>query len=466
MNPGEPKKGQAATMRKNQGMNTMQKLNPISRFTHWLWSVQIQDLSAKMAWLVRIGRVIHAVFQDASLGQLNLRAMSLVYTSLLSIVPLLAFSFSVLKGIGVHNQLEPILLGALEPLGDRAPEITNNILEFVDNIQVGVLGSVGLLLLVYTVYALLQKIEAALNEAWHIRRQRGITEKFSNYLSVVLVGPVLVFSAVGVTASFSSYTVVERISAVEPFGTLMVWLSTIMPYLLVVGAFTFVYVFVPNTRVKLRAALTGAVIAGLAWQTTGWAFAQVIATSARYTAIYSGFASLLFFIIWLYLSWLILLFGGKITFYIQNPQFVTRLPPATGASHREKEELGLAVMYLVGRHYLDGKPPWHFESLCRRLHVRGDVLESVVDRLEAAGLILSTEGQSPGFLPGQDIGRMSLKKIRDACRGQAMSDDPDAQMRSIPRVKERLDAAETLVDEALADTSLRQFLDEEEEQAG
>ncbi|MCP1727667.1 membrane protein [Natronospira proteinivora] len=438
----------------------MTPLNPISRFTHWLWSVQIQDLPAKMAWTVRIGRVVHAVFQDASIGQLNLRAMSLVYTTLLSIVPLLAFSFSVLKGFGVHNQLEPILLRTLEPLGDRGPEVVNNILEFVDNIQVGVLGSVGLLLLVYTVYALLQKIEAALNEAWHIRRQRGVTEKFSNYLSVVLVGPVLVFSAVGVTASFSSYTFVERISQVEPFGTLMVWFSTLMPYFLVVAAFTFLYTFVPNTRVRVRAALTGALIAGLAWQTTGWIFAQVIAASARYTAIYSGFASLMFFIIWLYLTWLILLFGGKVSFYIQNPQFVTRLPAATGATHREKEELALSVMYLIGRSYLEGDRPWQFESLCRRLHVRGDVLEDVVARLESAGLILSTEGQSPGFLPGQDIGRMTLKRIRDASRGLSMADDPDAQMRHIPGVKAQLDALETMMDQELASKTLKDFLED------
>ena len=442
----------------------MNQLNPLTRFLQWLWSVQAQELSPKMAWLVRILRIIHAVFRDAAIGQLNLRAMSLVFTSLLSIVPLLAFSFSVLKGFGVHNQLEPVLLRALEPLGERAPEITDNILGFVDNIQVGVLGSLGLLLLVYTVYALLQKVEGALNEAWHIHRKRGLTEKFSNYLSVILVGPVLVFSAVGLTASFSSYTVVQRIAEMEPLGTLIVWFSTLIPYLLVVGAFTFIYVFVPNTRVKLKAALTGAVIAGLAWQTTGWAFAQVIATSVRYTAIYSGFASLLFFIIWLYLNWLILLLGGKITFYIQNPQFVTRMPPTTGAAHRETEELGLAVMYLVGKNYLTGKAPWSFETLCHRLRVRGDLMESVIARLEAEGLILNTEGKQPGFLPGQDLARMSLAGIRRAVRGREASEDPEAQMRSIDRVKALMDEMDEQTEKHLGKTTLREFLEGDEDE--
>jgi len=433
--------------------------NPIDHFTQWLWSVQIKDMPAKTGWMIRIARVVHAVIRDADFGQINLRAMSLVYTSLLSIVPLLAFSFSVLKGFGVHNQLEPILLRTLEPLGERGPEIANNILEFVDNIQVGVLGSLGLLLLVYTVYALLQKVEAALNESWHIRRQRGITEKFSNYLSVILVGPLLVFSAVGLTASFSSYTVVERITEIQPFGTLMVWFSAIMPYLLVVAAFTFIYTFVPNTKVRLRSALTGALIAGLAWQTTGWAFAQIIAASGRYTAIYSGFASLLFFIIWLYLSWLILLFGGKIAFYIQNPQFVTRLASTTGASHREKEELGLAVMYLVARSYIDGERPWTFETLCQKMHVRGDVLDSVIERLERAGMLLNVEGYQTGFLPGQDISHMRLDRIRAVIRGEDLEEAPASQMRSIKNVNDLMNNLERSCEETLGEMTLREFAD-------
>lgn len=442
----------------------MKKLNPVERFLQWLWSVQVKDLpTRKMAWIVRIGRVIHAGFRDAAMGQINLRAMSLVYTTLLSIVPLLAFSFSVLKGFGVHNQLEPVLLRTLEPLGDRGPEITENIIAFVDNIQVGVLGSIGLLMLVYVVYSLLQKIEAALNETWHIRRQRRMAEKFSNYLSVVLVGPVLVFSAVGLTASFSSFTVVERIADIEPFGTLLIWFSTVLPYLLVIAAFTFIYAFVPNTRVKLKAALTGAIIAGLAWQTTGWAFAQVIATSSRYTAIYSGFATLLFFIIWLYLSWLILLFGGKISFYIQNPQFVTRLPPSMGATHREREELGMSVMYLIARNYLKGDEIWTFEALCQELHVRGDLLESVIVRLEHAGLILSTEGQRPGFLPAQDLSRMTLKRIHQATRGYQQSDDPAAQMQSIATVSQLMDELHECVNERLGEVTLHEFMEREKD---
>lgn len=430
------------------------------RLTHWVWETEIGSQPAGWAWLLRTARVLHAVGHDARVGHLNLRAMSLVYTTLLAIVPLLAVSFSVLKGFGVHQQLEPVLLRLFEPLGPRGVEITENIIEFVDNISVGVLGSLGLLVLLYTVYNLLQKIEAALNEAWHIRSPRGVVERFSNYISVLLMGPVLIFAAAGLTATLASHAVVEQLSQMPPFGTLLVWFSNLVPYLLVVAAFTLIYLLVPNTRVRLVAALTGALLAGLAWQTAGWAFAQVIAASGRYAAVYSGFATLLFFIIWLYLTWLILLFGAKIAFYMQNPQFVTRFPASGTSGHREREELALSVMYLVGRAYLEGERAWRFEELCRRLHVRGDVLESIVQKLEGRRLLLDLEGSSRGLLPGRDLGRITLEEVLQAVRTSGNDTDPDARMKRLEPVRRLSEEADRNFLAPLSGRSLRDFIGE------
>ena len=430
------------------------------RLTDWMWQTEIGSQSRLWAWTLRTARVLHAVGHDARMGQINLRAMSLVYTTLLAIVPLLAFSFSVLKGFGVHQQLEPVLLRVFEPLGPRGVEITDNIIEFVDNISVGVLGSLGLLLLLYTVYNLLQKIESALNDAWHIRRPRGVIERFSNYISILLIGPVLIFAAVGLTASLASHAVVEQLTQIQPFGTLLLWFSGLIPYLLVVAAFTVIYMLVPNTRVRLTAALTGALLAGLAWQTAGWAFAQVIAVSGRYAAVYSGFATLLFFIIWLYLTWLILLFGAKIAFYMQNPQFVTRFPASDTTSHREREELALSVMYLVGRSYLEGEPTWRFEHLCRKLHVRGDILESIVRKLEERRLLLDLEGSTGGLLPGRDLGRIRLEEILAAVRSPSRDTDPDARMKRLDAIRQLSDQLHESLMEPLKGQNLREFIEQ------
>jgi membrane protein len=160
-----------------------------------LWVLDLSHLPRWKAWFLRTLRLLLALVRDISEGELTLRAMSLVYTTLLSLVPLLAVSFSVLKAFGVHNQIEPMLMQFLAPFGPKGREIAFKIVEFVENMKVGILGAVGLALLLYTVVGLIQKIENAFNFTWHVKQSRSLPQRFSGYLSVIIIGPVLVFSA-------------------------------------------------------------------------------------------------------------------------------------------------------------------------------------------------------------------------------------------------------------------------------
>ena len=163
-----------------------------SFLTKDLWRVDLDILKGGRAFLVKTLRLLAVSSRDFSEGLINLRAMSLVYTTLLSLVPLLAVSFSVLKGFGVHNQIEPLLLNFLAPLGPKGGEIAASIIGFVENLNVKVLGAVGLAVLLYTVFSLIQKIEDAFNDIWRVRRQRSLARKISDYMSVLLIGPVLI----------------------------------------------------------------------------------------------------------------------------------------------------------------------------------------------------------------------------------------------------------------------------------
>ena len=223
----------------------------LNRVTDYIWSVNLHSLPIWQRILVRLSRFVYLIIFDLANGQLNLRAMSLVFTTIISFVPLIAVSFSVLKAFGVHNQIEPFLLEIFAGLGERAPEIANNVIGFVDNVQVGLLGTLGIALLFYSVLSLLKKVEEAFNYTWRIERTRSLAERFSNYLSVLMVGPVLVFAAMGLTASMLNNAVTQSISSIEPFGTLIGFVSRLVPYLLIIAAFTFVYIFVPNTKVRL-----------------------------------------------------------------------------------------------------------------------------------------------------------------------------------------------------------------------
>ena len=166
-------------------------------------------------------------------------------------MPLLALSFSVLKAFGVHNQIQPMLLTFLEPLGEKGEEVASNITSFIQNMNVGVLGALGLALLLYTAISLMQKIEESLNYIWHVPRPRSLGDRFSRYLSVLMVGPILVFAALGITATVVNIETVRGRLAIEMLGPLVQTFSRLMPYLLVIAAFTFIYMFIPNARVRL-----------------------------------------------------------------------------------------------------------------------------------------------------------------------------------------------------------------------
>lgn len=388
-----------------------------SQLATQVWERRLDGMPFWQRTLVSLARLGIAISRDLASGYLTLRAMSLVFTTLLAFVPLIAVSFSVLKGFGVHNQLQPTLLNLLAPLGERAEEITNNVINFVENIEVGVLGAIGMAFLLYTAVSLIQKIEEAFNFTWNVGRSRTLVRKLSDYFSVMLIGPLLVFLALGITATLASTDVVQAILAIEPLGTLYQWGSRLVPWMLVIAAFTFVYMLMPNTRVQFRAALFGAVVAGIAWETVGHLFARFVVTSTNYTAIYSGFAILLLFMIWLYLSWLILLTGSSIAFYRQYPEYLARggrnglrLAPA------QQERLALAIVSLITQAFQHGHAPPGRDAISHQLGIPLETVERTLDALVQAHILQATNGQPSGYVPCRPPARLSVKAVLDAVR--------------------------------------------------
>ncbi|MDG5499702.1 YhjD/YihY/BrkB family envelope integrity protein [Marinobacter sp. BGYM27] len=379
-------------------------------------------------WLYKAGRTVFAVVRDIVNGQLTLYAMSLVYTTLLSIVPLIALSFSVLKAMDVHQKMEPFLYQFFQPMGPQGLEMADKILGFVDNIKVGVLGSVGLALLVYTVVSLVQKIERSFNMIWRVPQMRSVVQRFSNYLSVIMVGPLLMVSAIGISATIFSSTAVQGLMAIEPLGSLVLFLSKFTPFLLVVLAFTFTYVFMPNTRVKLKYALIGGLIAGVAWQAGGMLFASFVAGSARYQAIYSSFAIGIIMLIWIYLNWLILLVGASIVFYLQNPNAVAKRYRVR-FSPELHEHVAMVLMWLVCKPFSEGRPAPQQEKLEYQLGVPGEVTRRVSDKLIRGKLLVLTGETCDALMPARALDKITVGDVMSVVRA-----DEDRLMRRLPKV--------------------------------
>ncbi|MBI4847913.1 MAG: YihY/virulence factor BrkB family protein [Nitrospirae bacterium] len=386
-------------------------------FSREVWEIDTGSLGKFKSITVKFLRLLSVAFNEIAEGQLTLRAMSLVYTTLLSIVPLLAISFSVLKAFGIHNQvIAPYLEEFLAPLGSKGEEITSKIIGFIDNMRAGVLGSLGLSILVYNVVTVVQKIEKDFNYIWKIKKTRSWKQRFSNYISVLLIGPVLMFSAAGITASFASNTIVKSIVAIEPFGTFFYYAAKFMPYIIICGVFTYLYFFIPNTRVKFRSALFGGVFSGVLWQTAGWGFTTFVVSSAHYTVIYSGFAILIMFLIWLYFSWLVLLAGAQVSFYHQYPQLLSAQKGVLSLSNRLRERLAFLIMYFAGYHYYHNKQPWDIDSLVKKIDLPIDSIQDVIILLRKNALLLETADNPPAYVPAKDIETITLKEIFNTVR--------------------------------------------------
>ena len=374
------------------------------------------DLPVKPAnWLLDLLRYPYAIGRDLLAGELNLRAMGLVYTTLLSLVPLAAFAFAVLKGLGVHRDLEPLIYEFLKPVGERAVELTAQFMHFVDNVRGDLLGSVGLAFLLYTVVATIQKLEEAFNFAWHVERPRSVMRRFSEYLSLMVVGPVfivIVFSMFSAVSGRSMLWLAKH----EPLGSIARGVGFIGPYLFVTGVFTFLYSFIPNTRVRFRAALIGGVTAGLLWAAGGALFTRIVAASTNMVAIYAGFAIFLATLIWIYLSWLILLIGAQLSFYVQNPRYLRVGQGHVRLTSALRERLAFTVMLLVARKFIAGEPPWQQRQLAEDLEIPGSALASVIRSLERAGLLTLTEDEE--LVPARDLEGIALTDVLHAVRDE------------------------------------------------
>ena len=425
-----------------------------ARWRRWAF----EDDHANHARLERLAvfltRLLYGIVRKFADGQLNRQAGSLAYTTLLSLVPLLAVTFSVLKGFGVQNQLEPLLMGYLEPLGEAGLEAGHRILDFVNNLRVGVLGSLGIALLFYTALSLLQQIEEAFNTIWGVSRARGLGRRFSEYLSVLLVGPVLVFTGLSVTTSALSNEWFQWLAAVKPFGALLLGLGQAMPYLLICLAFAFLYIFLTNTRVRLLPALAGGFFAGVLWYATGLIFAQFVANSSSYSAIYSGFAAAVLFVIWVNVGWLIILVGAQVACYWQNPQRL--LPRGTGDGLRdgERSALALTIMTQIGGAHYRRDPLWTLSRLMAECGgAAADAVTEVVEALRRKGLIVASGDEPPVYLPASALEAIELRDILAAVREGG---ETSGQLPAVRDIMDRISAAigQTLQGQTLKDLVL------------
>jgi membrane protein len=365
---------------------------------------------------LRLLRYPYAILRDLSRGQINLYAMGLVYATLLSLVPLLAFAFAVLKAFGAHHELEPVILEFFKPIGTHAQELTQRVMDFADSVSTGIVGSLGLALLLWTLLGTIKKVEDGFNFLWRVEHARSFARRITEYVALLIVGPIVVVSFIGMShRALDSATV--GLTRYMPFAERLKEIALeVSPFLMVGAIFTAVYMFVPNTKVKWKPALIGGVTAGVLWAVVGRLFTGLVVASTRLSVVYAGFALIVATLLWTYFGWLILLIGAQLSFYIQNRHYLRLGLVELRLSAVQRETLTLKVMYLIARAYKDGKSRWTVDGLAHELGMPGIGISRIVTALEHAHLLTVTDDEH--LLPARDLGSIPIQEIMDIARNE------------------------------------------------
>jgi membrane protein len=362
----------------------------------------------------RLAQYFYALLRDLLGGQLNLHAMGLVYATLLALVPLVAFSFAILKVFGAHRDLEPLIFEFFKPMGEAAGELTQKVMDFADRVRSGIVGSVGLGLLIWTLVGTLKKVEDSLNFVWHVDLPRSFMRRIAEYLALLVVAPLLVAALIGMARMPQVGSSIKTLADLPLLSQLSRGALALTPLVVVSGMFALVYALIPNTRVRILPALIGGVVAGLLWTTVGSVFTTIVVYSARLNIVYAGFAIFIAALIWIYFGWLILLVGAQLSFYVQNPSYLRVGLREPRLSNAETEQLALGMMYLVAHSHLKGGERWSINRLSASLQVPGVLVTRLADAFEAAGLLVTTEQEM--LVPGRDASRIPLHEILSVAR--------------------------------------------------
>jgi len=397
-----------------------------------IWRIRLKDISSGKRLFVKNLRVFLIAVMEFIEDKCPLRSSALTFYSLLAIVPVVAMAFAIAKGFGVQNLLENELLeqfAGQEEVIMRVMEYARTLLE---NTKGGLLAGIGAAILLWAVIKVLNNIEQSFNDIWAIRQPRTIGRKFSDYLSIMLVSPLLLIMSGSATVLIVTQVtlITEKISFLGILSPVITFLLNLLPYCLIWALFAFVYVFMPNTKVSIGSSLIGGIIAGTAFKILQWAYIYFQIGVSRYNAIYGSFAALPLFLIWLELSWLIVLFGAELSFAHQNVDEYEFEPDSKKISDAFKRLLSLGVVHLLVKNFMKGEKPLTAQQISNTVDMPIRIVRMMLDNLVASGIIITTptDGlKDIAYQPGKDINGITISSVIEAMDKNGTNKLPIAQ---------------------------------------
>ena len=403
--------------------------------THGLWERDFSQQRGVQWFLVRQLQVLVLVAKGMREDAVQLRAAFLSMITLLSIIPFLAVIFSVFTAAGGLGDLRHALQAFIYEniaVGSES-ELVHWIDRLVTQVNSGTLGGIGSVILVFASVRLVASIEVTFNSIWGVRRSRSLLARFVVYWTLLTLGPLVLAASLAGSAALRGWIG----DGVLP-GLAVVF--RVVPLILTVGAFTLLYMVIPGTDVKLRHALVGGTVAALLFEVAKLTYAFVAGNLLHYNLIYGSLGAIPIFMLWVYITWLIVLFGCEITFANQNVSTLRHEERALEASEYFRERLAARLMLDVALAFHRGDPPPTAAALSQGTQVSVRLVNEVLRHLGAADLIreASHEGsKDPGFLPARLLSQVTVADVVQALRARRGVDlelADDGRGREIARI--------------------------------
>jgi membrane protein len=385
-------------------------------FNEKIWSIPLEKQSGRQKLWLRLLRTLALAVRGFREDKIGLRASALTVYSLLAVVPVAAMAFGIAKGFGLKEYLERQLLTNFRGQQEVLDWIIRFAESFLEETRGGIIAGIGLVILLWSVLKVFSNIESSFNAIWQIRRSRSWFRKFSDYLSIMLIAPIVVIlsssSVVFITTRLEEIaTEIDLLGFIAP---VILFLVKLIPYVLIWFLFTFIYMFMPNTKISFRSAFIGGIVAGTIFVAVQWLYINSQIGVSRYNAIYGSFAALPLFIIWLQISWLIVLLGAEIAFSDQNLEQYEFESDVENMSLYSKKILALLITHLLVKNFVKVENPLTAEQISQKLKIPIRLVRKILHELLECRIvseIVSPNTKERAYQPAQDVDNLSIAYV-------------------------------------------------------
>jgi len=402
--------------------------------TEDIWKIPTQQLPKTKGFLIKQVRIILLAVKGFNEDKCTLQASAMTYFSALSIVPVIALIFAIAKGFGFKQVLEKRIIESFEGQQEVLSWVMKFAQSMLDSTKGGMIAGVGIVLLFWSVMKLLGNIERSFNDIWGIKKSRVFIRKFTDYISIFIIAPIFIILSSSTTVIISTFIkdpTIELaiVNYATPFLALMV---KFIPYILIVVLLTFLYTVMPNTKVKIQTALFAAIVAGISFQMLQWGYVNFQVGVSKYNAIYGSFAALPLFLVWLQLSWLIVLFGGELSFAAQNVGKYEQEVGPDDISYSKRLTLLVLISTMVVKNFHKGNQPYNALEISEKLQIPRRLVNDLIAQLVESGLfseIITNVENTFAYQPSEDINKLSvnyvINKLEDWGKTDCATQDSD-----------------------------------------